>query len=131
MPVIQDLKTQVAAGLASQSRLNQAKDALAAARDADLLNAPLSLNDLTEDRAAQLEQAALRQLDRAKARVERVRSLVEAGRASNGEFSAAPLEDQALAQNNERFDSLPYRAGPAGGRDGSNGRGDSSGKGML
>jgi len=97
MPVIQELRTQVAAGLASQSRVNQAKDALAAARDADLLDAPLSLSDLTEDNAAQLEQAALRLLDRSKARVERARTLVEAGLEPKQSL-AAPLEDQALAQ---------------------------------
>jgi hypothetical protein len=97
-PVVQDLRTQVAAGLAPQSRLNQAKDAIAAAQDAELLNAPLSLNDLTEDKAAQLEQAARRQLDRAKARVEQVRTLVEAGLEPKQSL-AAPLEDQVLAQN--------------------------------
>ena len=97
MPVVQDLRTQVAAGLAPQSRMNQAKDALEAARDADLLDAPLALSDLTEDKATQLEQAALRQLDRAKARVERVRTLVEAGLEPRQSL-AEPLKDQALAQ---------------------------------
>ena len=97
-PVVQDVRTQVAAGLTSQSRVNQAKDALAGARDAELLYAPLSPGDLTEDKAAELEQAALRQLNRAKARVERVRTLVEAGLEPKQSL-AAPLEDQALAQN--------------------------------
>ena len=68
------------------------------AQDADLLNAPLSLNDLTEDKAAQLEQAARRQLDRAKARVEQVRTRVGAGFEPKQSL-AAPLEEQALAQN--------------------------------
>jgi hypothetical protein len=69
----------VAAGAAPQSRVNQAKDAIAAARDAELLDAPVSLNDLTEEKAAQLEQAARRQLDRTKTRVEQVRTMVDAG----------------------------------------------------
>lgn len=89
---------QVAAGLAPRTRVDQAKDAIAAARDAELLNAPLSLNDLTEDKATQLEQAAHRQLDRAKAQVDQVRTLVDAGLQPTQSL-AAPLEEQTLAQN--------------------------------
>ena len=88
----------VAAGAAPQSRVNQAKDAIAAARDAELLDAPVSLNDLTEEKAAQLEQAARRQLDRTKTRVEQVRTMVDAGLEPRQNL-AAPLEEQALAQN--------------------------------
>jgi hypothetical protein len=97
-PGIQDVRIQVAAGLAPRTRVDQAKDAIAAARDAELLNASLSLNDLTEDKAAQLEQAARRQLDRAKAQVEQVRTLVDAGLQPKQSLTA-PLEEQALAQN--------------------------------
>jgi len=84
--------------VAPRTRVDQAKDAIAAARDAELLNAPLSLNDLTEEKAAQLEQAARRQLDRAKAQVERVRILVDAGLQPKQNLTA-PLEEQDLAQN--------------------------------
>jgi hypothetical protein len=97
-PVVQEVRSQVAAGIAPRSRVDQAKDAIAAARDAELLNAPLSLNDLTEDKAAQLEQAARRQLDRAKAQVEQVRTMVDAGLQPKQSL-AAPLEEQTLAQN--------------------------------
>jgi len=89
---------QVAAGLAPRSRVDQTKDALAAARDAEVLSAPVSLEELTEDKAAQLEQAALRLLDRAKARVEQVRTLVEAGLEPKQSLAPA-LADQALAQD--------------------------------
>jgi hypothetical protein len=88
----------VAAGPAPQSRVNQAKDAIAAARDAELLDAPVSLNDLTEEKAAQLEQAARRQLDRTKTQVEQVRTMVDAGLEPRQNL-AAPLEEQASAQN--------------------------------
>src|SRR6185369_5728758 len=81
-----------------QSRLSQAKDALAAARDAELLEAPVSLADLTEDRALQLEQAALRQLERAKAHVEQVQTMVDAGLEPKQSL-VAPQEEQAFAQN--------------------------------
>ena len=81
-----------------QSRLSQAKDALAAARDAELLEAPVSLADLTEDKALQLEQAALRQLERAKAHVEQVQTMVDAGLEPKQNL-VAPQEEQAFAQN--------------------------------
>jgi hypothetical protein len=80
-----------------RTRVDQAKDAIAAAQDAELLTAPVSLNDLTEDKAAQLEQAAQRQLDRAKARVEQVRTMVDAGLEPKQNL-VSPLEEQALAQ---------------------------------
>ena len=96
-PGIQDVRNQVAAGLAPRTRVDQARDAIAAARDAELLNAPLSLNDLTEDKAAQLEQAARRQLDRAKSQVDQVRTLVDAGLQPKQSL-VAPLEELELAQ---------------------------------
>jgi len=65
--------------LAPRSRVDQAKDAIAAARDADLLNAPVSTNDLTEELAAQLLQAAQRQVDRAKTKLDAARAMVDAG----------------------------------------------------
>jgi hypothetical protein len=89
---------QVAAGLAPRSHVDQAKDALAAARDAELLSAPVSLEELTEDKAAQLEQAALRQLDRAKARVDQAQTMVDAGLQPKRSLEA-PAEDLAFAQN--------------------------------
>ncbi len=76
---VQDLQRQVAAGVAARARVDQAQDALAAQRDAELLSAPVRLEDLTEERSAQLEQAALRQIERAKAKLERTRTMVNAG----------------------------------------------------
>ena len=76
---IQDLRKQVGAGLVARSRVDQAKDAIAAAHDAELLTAPVSSNDLTELRAAELLQAAQRQVDRANARLNAARAMVDAG----------------------------------------------------
>ena len=80
-----------------RTRVDDARDAIAAVQDAELLNAPLSLNDLTEEKAVQLEQAAQRQLDRAKARVQQVQIRVDAGFEPRQSL-AAPLEEQAFAQ---------------------------------
>ena len=96
-PAIQELRNQVTAGIVPRARLDQAEAALAAARDAELLNAPISLDDLTEEKATQLEDAARRQLDRSKARVEQVRTLVDAGLVPKNNLEV-PAEEQALAQ---------------------------------
>jgi len=84
-------------GQTPRTRVDDAKDAIVALQDAALLHAPLSLNDLTEDKAAELEQAAQRQLDRAKARVQQVQVRVDAGFEPRQSL-AAPLEEQAFAQ---------------------------------
>jgi len=84
-------------GQTPRTRVDDAKDAIVALQDAELLHAPLSLNDLTEDKAAELEQAAQRQLDRAKARVQQVQVRVDAGFEPRQSL-AAPLEEQAFAQ---------------------------------
>ena len=49
--------------VAPRARVNPADTAIAAARDAELLSTPVSLDELTEERAMQLEQAARKQLD--------------------------------------------------------------------
>ena len=84
-------------GQTPRTRADDVKDAIAAVQDAALLNAPLSLNDLTEDKAAELEQAAQRQLDRAKAHVQQVQVRIDAGFEPRQSL-AAPLEEQAFAQ---------------------------------
>ena len=71
--------------------------AQSAVRDAELLARPLSLNDLTEETATQLEDAAKRQVDRAAAAVEKVRKLVDAGVEPKNSLDA-PLAEQAFAQ---------------------------------
>jgi hypothetical protein len=95
---IQDLRRQVAAGLAPRATLDQAEAALAAARDAELLSRSVPLNDLTEEQASQLEAAAQRQLERAKVRLEQAQKLVDAGLVP-AQSLAAPTEEQAWAQS--------------------------------
>jgi hypothetical protein len=97
VPGLQALQKQVDEGIVPKASLAQAEAARSAAKDAELLNAPLGLNDLTEEQAAQLEAAAFRQLDRSKARVAQVRTLVDAGLAPAQDL-ASPLEQQSLAQ---------------------------------
>ena len=96
-PAIQDLRNQVNAGIAPRARVDQAEAALAAARDAELLSRPVSLDELTEERASQLEQAARRQVERARTRLEQVRTLVDAGLAPKQNL-VAPTEDLTSAQ---------------------------------
>jgi hypothetical protein len=78
-PQVQNLRVQAGAGLVPLSKVDQAKDSIASARDMELLNAPLSTSDLTEERAAQLLQAAQRQVDRAKTKLDAAHALVDAG----------------------------------------------------
>jgi hypothetical protein len=77
--------------------LDQTRTDFAASRDAELLSRPFSLDDLTEEHATELEQAARRQLDRAKARFDQQRTLVEAGLAP-AQSLAALTEEQEWAQ---------------------------------
>ena len=97
-PPIQDLRNQVTAGIAPRARVDQAEAALAAARDAELLSHPVSLDELTEGRATQLEDAARRQVERAKTRLEQARTLVDAGLVA-AKSLAAPTEELAAAQS--------------------------------
>jgi hypothetical protein len=77
--------------------LDQTRSAFAASRDAELLSRPFSLDDLTEEHATELEQAARRQLDRAKAGFDQQRTLVEAGLAP-AQSLVALTEEQEWAQ---------------------------------
>jgi len=86
--------TQVAAGIASRTLTAQAADTIAASRDAELLTRLFSLDDLTEEQATQLEQAARRQLDRASASLQRQRTLVDAGLAPAQSLSALTQEQE-------------------------------------
>jgi hypothetical protein len=94
---IQDLSKQAGAGLIARSRVDQAKDAIAAVRDAELLNAPVSSADLTEERASQLLEAAQRQVDRAKARLDAAHTMVDSG-LSPAQSLDAPTEELGFAQ---------------------------------
>src|SRR6185295_14653630 len=88
--------------------LDQTKAAVAASRDAELLSRPFSLDDLTEDHAAELEQAARRQLDRAKAGVEKQRTFVDAGIARTSRWAQPPWRGPARRP----LDPGGRRAGP-------------------
>jgi len=84
--------------VAPRARVGQADTPFAAARDAELLSSPVSLDELTEERATQLEQAARRQLDRTKSHLEQARTLVDAGLAPAKSLEA-PTEELAWAES--------------------------------
>jgi hypothetical protein len=76
---IEELRKQVEAGVAPRARLEQAEDALADARDAELLSRTLYGKDLTEEQSAEMEAAALRRLERRKTELEKLQLIVDAG----------------------------------------------------
>ena len=75
----------------------QAASELGAAKDAQLVGRSVPLEELTEEQAAQLQQAARRQLDRAMTRLAQARVLVEAGLVPRQSL-IAPTEELNLAQ---------------------------------
>jgi hypothetical protein len=76
---IEELRKQVDAGVTPRARLEQAEEALADARDAELLSRTLYGKDLTEEQSADMEAAALRRLERRKATIDKLQQIVEAG----------------------------------------------------
>jgi hypothetical protein len=76
---LEELRSQVAAGVVPRVKLEDAEEALADARDAELLSRTLYGRDLTEEQAAEMEAAALRRLNRRRAAVEKIQYLVEIG----------------------------------------------------
>src|SRR5258708_36173199 len=76
---IEELRKQVEAGVTPRAKLEQAEQALADARDAELLSRTLYGKDLTEEQSAEMEMAALRRLDRRKAAVAKLQEIVDAG----------------------------------------------------
>src|SRR6478672_3473088 len=76
---IEELRKQVDAGVTPRAKLEQAEEALADARDAELLSRTLYGKDLTEEQSAEMEAAALRRLERRKAAVDKLQQIVEAG----------------------------------------------------
>src|SRR5260370_18597862 len=104
---IEQLRTQVEAGVAPRARLEQAEVALADARDAELLSRTLYGKDLTEEQSAEMEAAAQRRLERRKAELEKLQQIVDAG--------ALPLHgvDRALEDMNwarQEYDPAVTRA---------------------
>lgn len=76
---VEELRKQVEAGVAPRAKLEQAEEALADAKDADLLGRTLYGKDLTEEQSSEMEAAATRRLARRKASVEKLQSLIDAG----------------------------------------------------
>ena len=76
---VEELRKQVDAGVAPRVKLEQAEDALADARDADLLGRTLYGKDLTEEQSSEMEAAAARRVERRKANIEKLQALIDAG----------------------------------------------------
>ena len=105
---IEELRKQVEAGVTPRAKLDQAEQALADARDAELLSRTLYGKDLTEEQSAEMEAAALRRLERRKAELEKLQQIVEAG--------ALPLHgvDRAVEDMNwarQEYELVVTRAG--------------------
>src|SRR5579863_10168504 len=79
---LDNLRSQVEAGVIPRARLEEAEASLADARDAELLSRTLYGRDLTEEQAGEMEAAALRRLNRRRAAVDKLLPLVKSGVAS-------------------------------------------------
>jgi hypothetical protein len=75
---VNQVRAQVDAGVASRQKLEEAEEALADARDAEVIHRMLE-REPTEEDAAQAKAAAQRRVDRFHARFERQQQLVDAG----------------------------------------------------
>ena len=101
------LRSQVEAGVLPRAKLDEAQEALADAHDAELLSRTLYGRDLTEEQTAEMEAAALRRLERRKASLEKLQSLVDANAlARNG--LTKPAEDVTWAQ--QEYDLVVERS---------------------
>src|SRR4051812_40771057 len=76
---VEEIRKQVDAGVAPRVKLEQAEEALADARDADLLGRTLYGKDLTEEQSSEMEAAAARRVERRKANIEKLQTLIDAG----------------------------------------------------
>ena len=106
--IVEELSKQVEAGVAPAARLREAEEALADARDAELLSRTLYGKDLTEEQSAEMEAAARRRLDRRRSVVEKLQTLVDAG--------ALPMRSLDTAQEDvnwarKEYDLVVSRAG--------------------
>jgi hypothetical protein len=79
LTAVEDLRKQVDVGVAPRARLEAAEQALADARDADLLARTLYGTELTEEQSGDMEAAAQRRVDRRRAEIARLQVLVDAG----------------------------------------------------
>src|SRR5437764_11454293 len=71
---VEELRKQVEAGVTPRVKLEQAQEALADARDADLLGRTLYGKDLTEEQSSEMEAAAARRVERRKANLDKLRT---------------------------------------------------------
>jgi hypothetical protein len=76
---VEELRKQVEAGVTPRVKLEQAEEALADARDADLLGRTLYGKDLTEEQSSEMEAAAARRVERRKANIEKLQALIDVG----------------------------------------------------
>src|ERR1041385_612981 len=87
--------------LAGQSPRTASSTDVFAAGDAALLDTSVSLDELTQEKAAQMEQAARRQVDRVQTRLNRVKTMVDAGLEPRQSLEAPTAE---LASARARLD---------------------------
>lgn len=104
---VEQLRSQVEAGVIPRAKLDEAQEALADARDAELLSRTLYGRDLTEEQTAEMEAAALRRLDRRKAEVEKLRQLVDADALARNSLDK-PMEDVTWAR--QEYDLVVQRS---------------------
>ena len=104
------VRALVEAGALPASRLQQARETLDEASDEAILRRTLygsiSVEDLTEQRAAEMVGAARRRLERHAPKIERARKLIDEGAASR--LSLAPLLEEA-ARRRRVFDLAESR----------------------
>src|SRR5258706_2365655 len=105
---IEELRKQVDAGITPRAKLERAEEALADARDAELLSRTLYGKELTEEQSADMEAAALRRLERRKAALEKLQLIVDAG-ALPLRATERALEDLKWAR--QEYDLVLTRAG--------------------
>ncbi len=104
---IEQLRSQVDAGVIPRARLDEAEDSLADARDAELLSHTLYGRDLTEEQSTSMEAAALRRLNRRKAAVEKLQGLLDSGAVPKNSLERPNAE---LKWASEEYDLMVSRS---------------------
>jgi hypothetical protein len=94
---MEELRSQVAAGVIPRAKLEEAEEALADGRDAELLSRTLYGRDLNEEQATEMEAASLRRLNRRTAVVDKLQHLVDIGAASRNSLDR-PSEELKWAR---------------------------------
>jgi hypothetical protein len=79
---LEELRSEVAAGVIPRAKLDEAEESLLDGRDAELLSRTLYGRELNEEQSVEMEAAALRRLNRRTAVVDKLRRLVEIGAVS-------------------------------------------------